>query len=95
MKWAYVFVYDEKFGTREEIKNFLDSRPEVLNWYYCMSNSFFLVSNKTATTLQQLISGINKNNAYFIILDAKTDKNGWLPRKIWEFLNTPKGVNEP
>ena len=94
-RWAYVLVYDDNVGTRDEVKAFLDSRPEILNWASCMPHAFFLVSDKTATTLQQLISTFNKNGGNFIILDAKTDRNGWLPRKYWDFLNFPKGVGEP
>jgi hypothetical protein len=93
-KWAYVFIYDNNVGTREELKAFLDARPEILNWMYCMPNSFFLVSNKGASTLQDIFSTINKNNGRFLILDAETDKNGWLEEMYWKFLNSPKGVDD-
>ncbi len=93
-KWAYLFVYDDKVGTRDEIKAFLDSRPEILNWAYCMPHSFFLVSNRTASGIRELISSFNKNGGRFIIVDVKTDRDGWLPRSYWDWLSNPKGVNE-
>jgi hypothetical protein len=90
-RWAYILVFDDGLGTRKEVQNFLDTRSEVLNWYACMSNAIFIVSDQTAETLQKAISEFNTGkNAYFIILDVKTDKQGWLPRRAWEFMNEPK-----
>jgi hypothetical protein len=95
MKWAYVLVFDQSVATKDELVKFIDAQPEIQNWSHCMTNAIFLVSTLTANGLQQRISdGINKNGGYFIILDAKTDKNGWLPKASWEFLNNPKGVLE-
>ena len=92
-RWAYILVFDDGLGTRQEIQKFLDSRQEVLNWYACMSNAIFLVSDKTANSLQEMIKEFNKGkNANFIILDVKTDRNGWLPRKAWEFMKNPKSL---
>ena len=89
-RWAYILVFDDKLGTRQEIQNYLDTRPEILNWFACMTNAIFIVSDQTATSLQQIVSQFNKNDAYFVILDVKTDKNGWLPKAAWNFMNNPK-----
>ncbi len=94
-KWAYILVFDDALGTRKEIQEFLNTRSEVLNWYACMSNAIFIVSNMTAGGLQSIIKEFNAGkNANFIILDVKTDRDGWLPRKAWDFMATPKAVGE-
>jgi hypothetical protein len=90
-RWAYILVFDDALGTRKEIQDYLDTRPEVLNWYASMSNAIFIVSDKTAATLQKAISQFNAGkNAHFIVLDVKTDRQGWLPAKAWEFISNPK-----
>jgi len=90
-RWAYILVFDDALGTRKEIQDFLNTRPEILNWYACMSNAIFIVSDKTAATLQKVISEFNVGkNANFIVLDVKTDRQGWLPIKAWEFISNPK-----
>ena len=89
-KWGYILVFDDGLGTRKEIQDYLDTLPEVLNWYACMTNSIFIVSNTTATILQQKISQFNRNGSRFVILDVDTDRNGWLPKAAWEFMKTPK-----
>lgn len=95
MKWAYILVFDDALGTRKEIQEFLDKRPEVLNWYACMSNAIFLVSERTASGLQAIMKEFSVGkNARFVIVDANTDRDGWLPKAAWEFLRNPKGVGE-
>jgi hypothetical protein len=94
-RWCYILVFDDALGTRKEIQNFLNTRPEVLNWYACMSNAIFIVSDQTASGLQRAISTFNQGkDANFIILDVKTDRNGWLPKTAWEFLSNPKATWE-
>ena len=89
-KWTYLLVYNEAVGTRDEVKSFLNSRPEILNWYYCLPNTFFVVSNKTATGLQQVMREFTKDKGWFLILDTNADCDGWMPRKAWDFVKTPK-----
>ena len=92
-RWAYILVFDDALGTRQEIQAFLDTKPEILNWYACMSNAIFIVSDKTAATLRTIISEFNASkNANFIILDVKTDRQGWLPKKAWDFMSNPKSI---
>ena len=94
-RWGYILVFDDALGTRKEIQDFLDTRSEVLNWYACMSNAIFVVSDATASALQRVIKEFNSGkDSNFIILDVKTDKDGWLPKKAWEFMNTPKATWE-
>src|SRR5260370_24557170 len=94
-RWAYILVFDDRLGTRKEIQDFLDKRPEVLHWYACMSNAIFMVSDQTASTLAGILKEFNgAKNSNFIILDVKTDKQGWLPRRAWDFMNNPKAVGE-
>jgi hypothetical protein len=94
-RWAYILVFDDALGTRQEIQAFLNTRPEVLNWYACMSNAIFIVSDQTAATLQQAVSEFNAGkSANFIVLDVKTDRQGWLPRSAWDFMSNPKSSRE-
>lgn len=88
--WAYVMTFDDSVSVENLVKE-LDSVSEILNWYSCLPRSVFIVSEYDAKTLSKIIrSQTSVNN--FIILDAKTDKNGWLPKKAWNFLNNPKKV---
>jgi hypothetical protein len=85
-KWTYVLVFDDAAGTRREVLDFLDNRPEILDWYTCMSNAVFLISRKTASELGEIFKDISQGKSRFMILDANTDRNGWLPRQAWDFI---------
>jgi hypothetical protein len=89
-KWTYVLVFDDAVGTRREVLDFLDKLPEILNWYACMSNAVFVVSNKTANELADLFRKFTKDKGRFVILDTETDRNGWLPKPAWEFIRNPR-----
>src|SRR5688500_14972692 len=93
-RWAYILVYDEECGTYEDVRNFLNTRPEVLNWYRCLPHSFIIVSNKTATELKNMFKLFASKKGRFLIADLDTDRNGWLPSKAWELINEPKGVSD-
>ena len=89
-RWAYLLVYDDVVGTREQVKDFLNSRKEILNWYHCLPDSFFIVSNKTANDLTTIFRQFTQDRGRFLILDVNTDRNGWLPKQAWEFMRNPK-----
>ena len=93
-RWAYVLIFDDAVGTRDQILEFLNTRSEVLNWYTCLPNAVFLVSDTTAGQLQKVMLEFTRGNGRFLILDTKTDKNGWLPKRAWDFLNNPRAVFE-
>ena len=84
--WSYVLVFSDSVGTREEVRNFIKSRQEVVTWYLCMSNAIFFRSYKTATELQGMFREFTRDKGRFVILDCDTDRNGWLPRSAWGFL---------
>jgi len=85
-KWTYLLVFDDAVGTRREVLDFLDKRPEMLDWYACLSNAVFIVSTKTASELTSLFRSFTSDKGRFVILDTDTDRNGWLPRKALDFI---------
>ncbi len=93
-RYAYILVYNDEVGTKDAVRSFIDSRPEILNWYTCLPNAFFIVSELTATQLQEIFRTFTKDKGRFIIADLATDRNGWLPQKAWEFIRNPKAVEE-
>jgi hypothetical protein len=84
--WNYILVFNNDVGTISQVKDFLESRSEVLTWYYCMTNAIFLRSRYTADSLQKMFREFTHDKGRFIILDCDTDRNGWLPRKAWQFM---------
>lgn len=84
--WNYILVFNDSIGTISQVKNYLDKQPEILSWYYCMTHAIFIRSELTAKELTDLFREFSHSRGRFIILDCNTDRNGWLPKKAWEFM---------
>lgn len=81
---AYLFVYAADLGTREELRDFLEELPEVLNWRYDLPNTFYLVSESTASELAGKIRQAGRGR--FVVTEIPENSNGWLPRRSWEVI---------
>jgi len=84
--WNYILVFSDSVGKREDVKDFINSRNEIITWYLCMTNAIFIRSRLTATQLQQVFREFTHDKGRFIILDCNTDRNGWLPEDAWKFM---------
>ena len=86
----YILIYNDDLGTREEIKTFLDQHEEIINWRYDLPNTFYLVSEKSAKELYEIMkSGLNtkRRGVRFLICEWTANRQGWLPKDTWSFLN--------
>jgi hypothetical protein len=92
--WTYLLVYNDEFGTLEEVRAFINSRPEIVNWFYCMPNSYFLVSGLTATYLAEVFRRHSGGKGRFILVDTATDRDGWLPQQAWDLMMKPQPVQK-
>ena len=78
---AYLFVYAEDLGTREELRDFLDGLPEVLNWRYDLPNAFYIVSESEASELAKKIRRIGDGR--FVVTEIPENSDGLLPARSW------------
>ena len=84
---AYLLVYNDEVGTREQVRDFIDGVPEILNWRYDIPHTFYLVSECSAEELADLLLGFAGKQGRFLIAEVTGNKQGWLPRRTWELLN--------
>jgi hypothetical protein len=87
MKRTYLLIYSDRLGTREDIKEFLDERSEILNWRYDLPQTFYLVSNLSAEELYEIVQSYNQERGLFLISEVGDNTQGWLPKKTWMLLN--------
>jgi hypothetical protein len=86
MRKAYLFVYADKFGTREEVTKCVDNISEVITWRYDMPNSFYLISEHTADQLAHAIHDYTGKTS-FIVSEITSNKQGWLSPDTWYLIN--------
>jgi hypothetical protein len=87
MKKVYILFYSKSLGTREEVRDYLDSLSEVLHWRYDIANVFYLISEENADTLAKLIHQFSPKGRFLITEFSKKNNQGWLFKETWEFLN--------
>lgn len=94
MNKAYIFLYNSEVGTREQVKEFIDSRPEIVNWKYELPNSFYLISPKSAQELSAIIRSFTGKKGRFLVMECSANRQGWLDPATWTFLQEKKGVGQ-
>ena len=92
MRKVYLFVYSNDLGTREIVKNTVDSIESIILWRYDLPNSFYLVSTSSAIELSEKIR-MKLGDKRFIITEISSNKQGWLPKKSWHLINHKKKMD--
>ena len=91
MAWAYLIVFDDDLGSRNDVQKLLDNIPEVTYWYSCMPNVIFLTSTVNAQTLADKVHerfGRGRGKR-FLVTEVHQDRQGWLPKKVWHMFKHP------
>ena len=83
---AYLFIYSG-VGTREEIRDYIDDLPEILNWRYDVPHTFYLISESNADEIAERILQFTDGDGRFLITEIADNSQGWLSRGAWRFLN--------
>lgn len=88
MKYAYVLIYSNAFGTRDDVADHLDGMPEILNWRYEMPNSFFLVSSlRDADVIARKLMRKGIKGASLLVTEYTGNSQGLLTEGSWSLLN--------
>ena len=91
MRKSYIMIYSNALGSRDEIKECVDSLEQVIHWRFDMPNSFYLVSEENASTLAKAIREYLEKDERFLITEYMADNaQGWLPKKTWSLLKEKK-----
>lgn len=89
MKKVYILVYSNVIGDRSVMKDILNSIEGVLDWRFDMPNSFYLISKMSASTLVDKIhANIQSESCRFFITEISANRQGYLPKDTWAFINS-------
>ena len=91
---CYLLAFSDVVGTHDEVKRYIDSRREIKYWSTYIRNTFFIVTDLTASDLADLILEYTKKKGRFIIVDTASESNGWLPGNVWKRIRIPEKFNE-
>ena len=86
MSNAYLYVFNPKGFSREDVTAYLDSLDGIDNWFYSMPNSVFIVGNVPAKTLSKKLIEKFGEHRHFVTLISKKARAGWMPKDHWPLL---------
>jgi hypothetical protein len=89
MKKCFTLCFNILGPTREAVLEFLNSRPEILNWYTVLPGQVFVVSDRSAHDLSALLRARFSPFFFFVAEINPYTINGLLPTAAWEFVNQP------
>jgi hypothetical protein len=89
MKAYIIAFYQEEISDKELVK-FLDNQNEILNWRQEIPNTVFVVSNKSAHHISELLGEEFPNSLFVVAEYVSRNANGLLDEETWEFLNEPE-----
>jgi hypothetical protein len=74
---------------RWAFQKFLDTRKEILNLSSCFPNGVFVVSSHSSTDLTLIFQTFFLPGDNFFLGELGEDKNGFMPKPLWDFINFP------
>jgi hypothetical protein len=86
MRMAYLLVYNDALGSREDVKGCLEGMSDVITWKYDLPHAFYIISEADARTLGKTIRE-RIGDGRFLITEITANKGGWLPKETWYLLN--------
>jgi hypothetical protein len=90
---SYLFVIDSSTMSRDDAMNIVDTLSEIVNWQKILPDAAVLVSSNSVNDLQKLLREKMPGQRFMLVGLERANKNGWLAKNSWDFMNNPKHVS--
>ncbi|MCK7595811.1 hypothetical protein M0G74_00845 [Microbulbifer sp. CAU 1566] len=86
MRRAYLFIYDSKVGSRDELKEIFNKMQRVRTWRFDMPNMFYVISEYSAEELYEEFIEFNGKKGKFMFVEASSNRQGLMLSDTWYLL---------
>jgi hypothetical protein len=83
-----VIDFNPFFLGRQELLQYLDTLPEVLNWFTALPGQVIMVSEQTPNEIGAKVRARFPN--HFFTVSGISGIDGWMTKGFWDFVNNPK-----
>lgn len=90
MRKAYLFIYDDLVGSREEIKSLLNEMSTVRTWRFDMPHCFYIISENSAVEIYNEFESLNGTKGKFMFIEASDNRQGQMLSDTWYLLRNKK-----
>ena len=92
---AFLFVADTSQSGLDSLLPKIDGIREVENWFKFLPGAAILISSCDVNHLHELLRRTFPSQRYLLVHLEKGGQNGWLPSKVWDFMNQPRAADAP
>ena len=89
---AYLLVFNPIDARREDVRDAIDSIPDVINWHAFFGNTMCLASELDAKGLASRINTSLPGLTYILTEVEPEHKGGRIPESVYRFLHAPGPV---
>ena len=90
---CFLLAFNALTLTAGAMKDFMDGRQEILNWYSILPGQIFLVSDNSVQQLGHLFRTFFPRQLFIVTAVDPQASDGWLPKDVWDFINQPQPPN--
>ncbi|MFN3878052.1 MAG: hypothetical protein ACK4MH_06720 [Brevundimonas sp.] len=87
---SYLLVVDSSQTALQKWIDEIDMMVEVVNWQKMLPDAAVLVSEQDIRQLNSLLRKVMPNKRYILVEIENGNKQGWLAKSAWKFMNNPK-----
>lgn len=86
---AYILTFDRSDSLNyKAIHDKIIKMDGLVNWFHYIRSSYILIhKEEKAYPLTKKIESIMPNKRFFLVEINLNNRNGWLPKEAWEWLN--------
>ena len=81
----YIFAYSRFMGNTDEVRELLEQIDCIEDIRQLLQGTFLLLSEAEASDLHTKIKRLAPNKR-FLISEISNNRQGWLPKRTWEFI---------
>ena len=86
MKKAYVLIYSDSLGARDQVKAWADGSLFVDTWRIDLPHTIYLISEATAQELHEDLEEHLGAKGRYLIMEASDNRQGRLTSESWYLL---------
>lgn len=89
----YLISYDLRTPGKDYTNLYASIKQLSPHWQHPLESTWLVSSNLTAVEIyNHVYMNIDRNDRILIIRVNENDKQGWMPKTFWDWINTPQSL---
>lgn len=90
MRKVYLITYDYK-GNGSKYLPLFEEIKNNYNWWHYFDNTWMIIADEGANGIYEKLKPFLDADINILIIEVGKDRQGWLPKKAWEWIRNNIG----